>query len=64
MKLQVIIALFILCMGVKGWVAMLQPIAATLGAVFAALNLDSDLITDIQPIAWFSSKSKTKEDEK
>ena len=34
----------------------------SLGAVFAALNLDSEIIADIQPTAmkyWLSSKSET-----
>ena len=43
---------------VNGWVAILQPIVLSLGAVFTVLNLDIDLITDIQP--WLSSK-KVKE---
>ena len=43
---------------VNGWVAILQPIVLSLGAVFTVLNLDVDLITDIQP--WLSSK-KVKE---
>ena len=66
MKLRSIIALFTLCVFVKGWVAILQPIALSIGAAFAALNLDVELLPNLQPIAlkkWLSSKEEKEEEE-
>ena len=56
MRISVIFALLLLCVAVKGWVALLQPIGLALGAAFAALNLDTDLISDfsISNKNWFS----------
>ena len=64
MKVLSIVLVFTLCEVVKGWIAMLQPIALSIGAAFAALNSDVNLISDIQPIEWkkwLSSKDE-KED--
>ena len=52
MKLLGIIVLFTLCLVARGWVVALQPLIPLLGASFVAMNIDSDLIPDIQPIAW------------
>ena len=48
MRISVIIALFLLSIAVKGWIALLQPFGLALGAAFAALNLDVDLISDLR----------------
>ena len=67
MKILSILALFSLFVTVKGWVAILKPVALSIGAAFAALNLDVDLMPDMQPIAWkkwLSSKEEGKEDTK
>ena len=48
MKILSILTLFTLFQVAKSWVAILQPIVLSLGAVFAALNIDSDLAPDIQ----------------
>ena len=48
MKISNIFVLFTLCVIVKGWVALLQPIVLSLGAALAAFNLDVDLLSDIQ----------------
>ena len=49
---------------VKGWVALIQPIVLSFGAVFAAINLDVELISNIKPIAWrnFLTLKQEKED--
>ena len=52
MKLKSIIAIFTLFVVIKGWVTILQPIALSVGAAFAALNLDTNILTDILPIGW------------
>ena len=59
MKLYSILAIFTLCLVVKGWVAILQPIVLSLGAAFAALNIDVDLIPDIQSIAPLNKEKDT-----
>ena len=58
MKISGIFALFTLGIVVKGWVANLQPIVLSLGAALAALKIDLDLISDIQPFAWKSEESE------
>ena len=61
MKIQCIFTVFTLYVAVKGWVTILQPIALSIGAAFAALNLDVDLLPDIKPIAmkkWLTSKEE------
>ena len=52
MRITVILLLFLLCVAVKAWVALLSPIALALGAAFTALNLDTELISDLQPFEW------------
>ena len=65
MKLLGIIVLFKLCIVTRGWVVALQPIIPFLGAAFVAMNLDTDLIPDIQPMAWRKWLTfKMEEDEK
>ena len=61
MKLLSILAIFTLCVVVKGWVAILQPIVLSLGAAFTALNIDADLIPNIQSIKFFKKKTDTHE---
>ena len=48
MKLKVILLLFILGVSVKGWAAVLQPIALTLGAALMAFDLDLDVLSNIK----------------
>ena len=50
MKLSTILALFTLSTIVRGWTALLQPIALSIGAALAAFNLDVEPMLDIQPI--------------
>ena len=65
MKLLGIIVLFTLFIVARGWVVALQPIIPLLGAAFVAMNIDTDLIPDIQPIAWRKWLTfKMEEDEK
>ena len=67
MKILSIVVAFTLCEAVKGWLAMLQPIALSIGAAFVALSSDVDLVTDLQPIAWkkwLSTKEENKVSEK
>ena len=49
--MKIMIAAFTLYVAVKGWVTFLQPIALSLGILFAAINTDLEVITDIKPIA-------------
>ena len=52
MKILVLFVLLVLIMVVNGWAAFLQPIATpialSLGAAFAALNSDGDLLRDVK----------------
>ena len=49
MRVSVIFVILTLCVVVvRGWVAVLQPIAVSIGAAIAALNLDADLISNLQ----------------
>ena len=50
MKISGIFVLFTLNVIVNGWVTFLQPIVVSLGAAFAALNLDYDLFTDAMSV--------------
>ena len=52
MKLKDIFALFGLSVMVNGawWAAAVQPVMLSIGAVFAALNLDLEPILDAKPI--------------
>ena len=60
MKIQTTFALFTLSVAVKGWTSIFQPIALTLGAALAALNLNPDLIPDIlQPYVWKNVQEDT-----
>ena len=58
MKILVILTLLTLSVLVEGWTTILQPFALSIGAALTALNIDSDLLTDIQPFAWKSEKSE------
>ena len=63
MKVLSIVVAFTLCVAVKGWLAMLQPIVMSIGAAFLALSSDFDLVTDLQPITWkkwLSAKEENK----
>ena len=64
MRISVIFVIWTLCVVVRGWVAFLQPITLSIGAAFAALNLDADLISDLQPTAFINLFSKIKVTEK
>ena len=59
MRTSVIFVILTLCVIVNGFATLLQPIALSIGAAFAALNFDADLI----PINFFSSKWKYTEKE-
>ena len=48
MRILVIFTLYLLSVAIKGWVTLLQPIGLTLGMVFAALNIDVDVISDLR----------------
>ena len=53
MKLLSIIVLFALCeMGNCWWTVAAQPIILSIGALFAALDLDVQPMLDAQPIEW------------
>ena len=53
MKLLSIIVLFALCeIGYCWWTAAAQPIILSIGALFAALDLDVQPMLDAQPIRW------------
>ena len=63
MRLTVIFVLLSLSVIVRGWATLIKPIALSVGAAFAALNLDVDFISDLQPTAlniWFSKGDKGK----
>ena len=66
MRISVIFVIWTLCVVVRGWVALLQPIALSIGAAFVALNFDADLASDLQPTALMNlfSKVKITEEEK
>ena len=51
MKLLIIFTLFALSVIVKGawWAIAVQPVILSIGAVFAALDLDLQPILDVQP---------------
>ena len=49
MKISVIFVILTLCIVVRGWATLLQPIAMSIGVAIAALNLNADLISDLQP---------------
>ena len=57
MRISVIFVVLTLSVIVRGWATLLQPIALSIGAAFAALNLDVDLIFDLEPAAWKLSSS-------
>ena len=67
MKISIIFAILILNMVVQGWVTILKPITLSLGAAFAALNLDLDLVPELQINKslyiwdWFLPKDVKKE---
>ena len=67
MKLKDILALFGLSAMVNGafWAAV-QPVILSLGAVFAALDLDLEPMIDLKPIEWSKllfAKNEKDEDE-
>ena len=59
---NIIFVVLILSVAVKGawWATATQPIILSIGAAFAALNLNADLISDIQPTALINLFSKDK----
>ena len=64
MKIKNIITVFTLCVSVKAWVTMLQPITVSLCAVLTTLNFDLDLVSEIQPTSWnfwFTTTKKKEE---
>ena len=65
MRISVLVVILTLCVVARGWATFIQPIALSIGAVFAALNINHDLISDLQPTAFrnFFSKEETAEDE-
>ena len=56
MKISAIFALLTFCSVVKGWTSILQPLVVSIGAALAALNIDSDLMSDIQHFTWKSER--------
>ena len=58
MRIFVIFVILTLSVIVKGWATVMQPIALSIGAAFAALNFDVDLISDLQPTAFKNLLSK------
>ena len=55
MKLSTIFILFTLSVIVKGWAALLQPFALSIGAgVLTMLNFDIDLID--KPLVWTKTR--------
>ena len=62
MRISVIFSLFLLSIAVKGWVTFIQPIGLALGAAFAALNLDVELISDLRNGTgnWFAKDGFTR----
>ena len=63
MKLSTILALFTLSTIVRGWTALLQPIALSIGAALAAFNLDVEPMLDIQSIKLPNWLFKSKVDD-
>ena len=68
MKLKDIFALFGLSAMVNGaWWAAVQPVILSLGAVFAALDLDLEPMLDLKPIEWrkllFAKNAKDEEED-
>ena len=59
MKISAIFVLFTFSVVVKGWAAILQPVLMSIGAALTALNIDSDLISDMQHFVWKSEASET-----
>ena len=58
MRISVIFVILTLSVIVKGWATVMQPIALSIGAAFAALNFDVDLISNLQPNALKNLLSK------
>ena len=48
----IFVVLATISVAVRGWAAILHPIALSIGAAFAALNLDSDLLPEISMRNW------------
>ena len=57
MKTSHIFALLTLSVVVKGWATILQPVLLSIGAALAALNIDTELISNIQPFTWKSEEA-------
>ena len=60
MKISLILTLLTLSTVVKGWAAILQPVLFSIGAALAALNIDTELISNIQPFTWKSEATEVK----
>ena len=53
MKFLSIIVAYTLCEAVKGWVQVLQPIALSIGTLFAAQGFEFfDFNFNLKPIIW------------